>query len=311
MAPVWIGIDVAKAHLDLAATPSADAPWREPNTPAGIRRVVDQLTARAPTLVVLEATGGYETPVATALTLAGIPVAIVNPRHVRDFAKALGRLAKTDQLDATVLAAFAQRVHPPARPLPDELTTDLRALVARRQQLVEMRTAEQQRLARARPALHANLEEHIAWLTAQIRDLDTDLRHRLETSPVWRVDDQRLRSVPGIGPTTALRLLVSLPELGTLSRRQIAALVGVAPLNRDSGTRHGPRTTWGGRAPVRAALYMATLVACRHNPVIRAFYLRLRQAGKPPKVARVAAMRKLLTILNAMMKQHTVWTAQA
>ena len=219
MAAACIGIDVAQAHLDLASTAPDLAAWRAPNTPAGIRRVVRRVTARAPPLVVLEATGGYEIPVATALAVAGVPVAVVNPRHVRDFAKALGQLAKTDQLDATVLAAFAQQVEPPPRPLPSDTGRDLRALVTRRQQLVEMRTAEQNRLETARPPLRPHLEAHIAWLHVQRGDLDPDLRQRIEASPVWRVQDQLLRSVPGVGPATATRLLGSLPALPPADRR--------------------------------------------------------------------------------------------
>lgn len=311
MGTVCVGIDVAKPHLDLACFPPTGEPWREANDASGIRRVVTRLQALQPTLVVLEATGGHETAVATAIALTGLPVAVVNPRQVRDFAKALGRLAKTDQLDAAVLAEFAARVQPPPRALPTEAEADLRALVARRVQLVEMRTAEQNRLTAARPSLRTNLRTHIRWLTKQIVSTDRRLRKRIEASPVWRVHDQLLQSVPGVGPTTASRLLAHVPELGHLTHRELAALVGVAPLNRDSGARSGPRTTWGGRAPVRAALYMATLVACRHNPVIRAFYQRLCAAGKHSKVARVAAMHKLLTILNAMMKHQTPWIAPA
>ncbi len=203
------------------------------------------------------------------------------------------------------------RVQPPPRALPTEAEADLRARVARRAQLVEMRTAEQHRLGTARPSLRTNLQTHIRWLTKQIVSTDRRLRTRIEASPVWRVHDQLLQSVPGVGPTTASRLLAHVPELGHLTHRQLAALIGVAPLNRDSGARSGPRTTWGGRPPVRAALYMATVVACRHNPVIRAFYQRLCTAGTPRKVARVAAMHKLLTILNAMMKHQTPWIAPA
>jgi transposase len=305
--PCYVGIDVSKATLDVALRPAAVPAWQVPNEAAGIARLLEQLVPHAPTLIVLEATGGYETAVVAALALAGWPVAVVNPRQVRDFAKALGVLAKTDALDATVLAAFADRVRPLPRPLPDDAQADLHALVARRRQLVEMRTAELNRIATARRTLHASLREHITWLERRIKDTDQDIARLIEASPLWRTRDQWLQSTPGIGPQTSARLLVSLPELGRLSGREIAALVGVAPLNRDSGTRRGPRTTWGGRAPVRATLYMATLVATRHNPIIRTFYRRLRAAGKPPKVAIVAAMRKLLTILNAMLKHQTAW----
>jgi len=306
--PCYVGIDVAKATLDVATNRVDHPRWHTPNEAAGIAAVVDRLRALAPALIVLEATGGYETAAVTALAVAGLPVAVVNPRQVRDFAKALGVLAKTDTLDADVLVAFAERVRPTPRPLPDEAHADLLALVVRRRQLVEMRTAELNRLGTARPKLRPAVREHIAWLDRRIKDTDREITRLIEASPLWRTRDQLLQSTPGVGPHTSARLLVSLPELGRLSGREIAALVGVAPLNRDSGTRHGPRTTWGGRAPVRATLYMATLVATRHNPVIRGFYQRLRAAGKPPKVALVAAMRKLLTILNAMLKHQRAWT---
>jgi transposase len=310
MSPCYVGIDVAKATLEIAVCPADQPPWQQPNDAAGLAALVAQVRRLAPALVVLEATGGYETAVVTALTVAGVPVAVVNPRHVRDFAKALGLLAKTDALDAAVLATFADRIRPTPRALPDEAHADLLALVARRRQLVEMRTAELNRVATARPALRPGLREHIRWLDRRIADADTDLTRLIAASPLWRTRDELLRSLPGVGPQTSARLIGSLPELGRLSGREIAALVGVAPLNRDSGQRHGTRTTWGGRAPVRATLYMATVVATRHNPIIRAFYHRLRLAGKPAKVARVAAMHKLLIILNAMIKNQTPWAPQ-
>ena len=305
--PYYVGIDVAKATLDVATTLVDHPRWQTPNDAAGIVVLVDQLRTLQPALIVLEATGGYETAAVTALAVAGLPAAVVNPRQVRDFAKALGILAKTDRLDAVVLVAFAERVRPTPRPLPDDAHADLLALVARRRQLVEMRTAELNRLATARPKLRRPVREHIAWLDRRITDIDREITRLIEASPLWRTRDHLLQSTPGVGPQTSARLLVSLPELGQLTGREIAALVGVAPLNRDSGTRHGPRTTWGGRAPVRATLYMATLVATRHNPVIRAFYQRLRAAGKPPKVALVACMHKLLIILNAIVKHDTPW----
>lgn len=306
--PCYVGIDVAKATLEVAILPADRPAWQVPNDAVGIADLRDRLRRLPPTLIVLEATGGYETAVVTALALAGLPVAVVNPRQVRDFARALGILAKTDGIDADVLATFAERIRPSPRPLPSDAHADLLALVARRRQLVEMRTAELNRVASARQALRPGLREHITWLDRRIKDTDREITRLIEASPLWRTRDQFLQSSPGVGPQTSARLLVSLPELGQLSGRQIGALVGVAPLNRDSGARHGPRTTWGGRAPVRATLYMATLVATRHNPVIRAFYHRLRAAGKPPKVALVAAMRKLLTILNAMLKHQRPWT---
>lgn len=307
--PLYLGIDVSKATLDVATVP-AGPPWQVANTPTAIPPLVTALAARRPTLIVVEATGGYETALVSALALAGLPVAVVNPRQVRDFAKALGQLAKTDALDATVLAQFAERVRPTPRPLPDEAHTALAALVTRRQQLLDMLLAEQLRLRSAHRAMHRSLREHIRWLEARLTSTDHDIQAAIAASPLWLAREQLLRSVPGIGPQTATRLIVSLPELGQLSHGAIAKLVGVAPLNDDSGRRHGPRHIWGGRAHVRAPLYMATLVATRHNPVIRVYYQRLRTAGKPPKVALVAAMRKLLTILNAMVKHQVAWAPQ-
>lgn len=307
--PLYIGLDVAKAHIDLASHPTGDA-QRFPHDEAGLSALVAFLRPRQPTLVVLEATGGQETDVAAALALAGLPVAVVNPRQVRDFARALGRLAKTDALDAAVLARFADGVRPEPRPLPDATHQQLMALVTRRRQLVEMLTAERNRLPMAQGRIRRDLQAHIHFLEQRVKDANDDLRTSLRRSPLWRATDQLLRSVPGIGPTTAAVLIAELPELGRLSRQAVAALVGVAPLNCDSGTRVGPRTIWGGRATVRGTLYMATLVATRYNPVIRAFYRRLITAGKPRKVALIAAMRKLLTILNAIIKAQRPWSPQ-
>ena len=304
--PVFVGIDVAKAALDVAVSPTAER-WTLAYTEREVAGLVTRLTALDPALVVLEATGGLEGPLAGALAAAGLPVVVVNPRQVRDFAKATGRLAKTDALDAAVLAHFAAVVRPTPRPLPDAATQSLAALVTRRRQLVEMLTAERNRLGSAPRTLRAEIQAHITWLKRRLGRLDTDLGQAIRTSPAWRVQDDLLQSVPGVGPVLATTLLASLPELGTLNRRAIAALVGVAPLNRDSGTRQGRRMVWGGRAAVRAVLYMGTLVAVRHNPVLRAFYQRLRAVGKLPKVALTACMRKLLTILNAMLKQQTRW----
>jgi transposase len=305
-----VGIDVAKAHLDIAVSPSEPAPWRVANDEAGIATLVAQLRARQPDLIVLEATGGYETAVASALLVAGLPVAVVNPRQVRAFSRALGQLAKTDALDAQVLAEFAVRMRPEPRPLATDAHADLLALVTRRQQLLGMLTAERNRLATARPALHASLRAHIAWLEQQIRDTDRETQTRLKQSPAWRTRERLLRSVPGVGVQTARRLIVSVPELGTLRPRPLAKLIGVAPLNCDSGQFRGARMIWGGRAPVRAALYMAALTAIRFNPVLRVFYQRLRTAGKPAKVALVAVMRKLLIILNAMVRDQLPWAAR-
>ncbi len=305
--PCHVGLDIALATIDVAIRPAQRPPWRVAYDEAGLAALVATLRTLAPALIVVEATGGLEARVASALGVADLPVAVVNPRQVRDFARATGVLAKTDRLDAQILAHFGEAVQPVPRALPDDAKADVAALLARRRQLIEMRTAEQHRLTRARPTLHASLHAHIAWLEAQLRDTDRDLQQRIEASPLWRAQEQVLRTVPGVGPTTARTLLGHLPELGHLSPRQISKLVGVAPLNHDSGRRVGPRRIWGGRAPVRTALYMATLVATRHNPVIRAYYERLRTAGKPPKVALVAAMHKLLIILNAMLKQQQPW----
>jgi transposase len=306
----WAGIDVAKAWLDVAS--SADEPVRRlPNDADGIAALVADLRERAPQLVVLEATGGYETAVTAALVAAGLAVAVVNPRQVRDFAKATGQLAKSDALDARVLALFAARVQPPPRPLPDAVAQELASLLARRRQLLEMRTAEQHRRASLAARLRPALDAHVVWLSQQIAELDGELDQTLRASPVWREKEDLLRSIPGIGPVVARTLLGELPELGRLDRWEVAALAGVAPLNQDSGRRQGKRRTWGGRAPVRAALYMAAVTATRCTPIIRALYTRLREAGKPPKVALVACMRKLVIIANAILRDGVPWTADA
>jgi transposase len=310
MTATFVGLDISKSQIEGVARPG-DAPLCVPHTEDGIATLVSQLRALKPTLIVLEATGGYEVAVATALGLATLPVAIVNPRQVRDFAKALGRLAKTDAIDAQVIALFAERVRPEPRPLPDEAHQELAAIIARRRQLVEMLVAERNRLALARQAVRADLRQHIRWLERRLGDIDDQIASLIRQSPLWRAQDNLLRSVPGVGPVTASALLVGLPELGRISRRQIAALVGCAPLNHDSGRWRGQRVTWGGRATIRGVLYMATLVATRWNPTIRAFYRRLRDAGKAPRVAVIAAMRKLLTILNAIVKNQTPWRALA
>jgi transposase len=283
------------------------ARWQFANEERGWAALVAHVRTLKPTVSVLEATGGYEIGAATALATAGLPVAIINPRQVHDYAKALGRLEKTDAIDAGILADVAARVAPPARPLADEVHADLEALVTRRRQLIDMWIAERNRLPVARGPVRKNLLAHIAWLKKQVDRTDRDLRTRIEASPVWRVRDQLLQSVPGIGPATSACLLASLPELGTLTHRQISKLVGVAPLPDDSGVRQGYRRVQGGRADVRCALYMATLTAISPNPTIRAAYRRWRAAGKRPKVAIVAAMHKLLIHLNAMLRQHTPW----
>ncbi len=307
---VYIGIDVAKAKLDIAVRPSTEQ-WVAEHDEEGIAALVARLHALRPTLVVLEATGGRELPVSAALATAGLAVAVVNPRQVRDFARAIGQLAKTDALDAQVLARFAEVVRPTPRPLPDAQAQELSALLTRRRQLVAMRTAERQRLDTALRAVRPHIQRHIAWLEQDLGDLDRQLREAIQASPLWREQEDLLRSVPGIGPATALTLLAEVPELGQLDRKAIAALVGVAPLNCESGTLRGRRVVWGGRARVRAVLYMAALVATRHNPVIRAFYQRLCAAGKPKKVALTACMHKLLLIANAILRHRTPWSAPA
>jgi transposase len=307
--PCFVGIDVAKAQLDIAVRPSGER-WAVPNDADGVVTLVERLQALHPTLIVLEATGGLERIATAALATAGLPVVIVNPRQARDFARATGQLAKTDALDARALAHFADVIRPTPRPLPDTQTQELRALLSRRQQLIGMRTAEQNRLAGTSERLTQDLEAHIAWLNARIATLDADLETMLRASPLWRENDDLLQSVPGVGPVCARTLLLELPELGTLTRQQIAALVGVAPLNCDSGTLRGRRTIWGGRAHVRTVLYMGTLVATRFNPQIKVFYQRLLAAGKLKKVALTACMHKLVTILNAMLKHRTSWQAQ-
>lgn len=304
--PVFVGIDVSKDRLDVALRPTSDR-WAVAHDEAGITTLVDRLRRRTPTLVVLEATGGLEVPLTGALAAAGLPVVVVNPRQVRDFAKATGKLAKTDALDASVLAQFAEVVRPALRPLPDAATQALSALLTRRRQLIEMLTAEKNRLGTAPPPVRKGIRAHITWLDRRLADLDEELAQVIRESPLWREKDDLLRSTPAVGPVLSRTLLAGLPELGTLTRQQIAALVGVAPLNRDSGTWRGTRRVWGGRAHVRAALYMSALVATRYNPVIRAFYQRLCAAGKAKKVALTACMRKLLTILNAMLKYRTPW----
>ena len=303
--PVFVGIDVAKAQLDLALRPGGR--FSVANDEAGVAQILDRLRAVSPALVVLEATGGLEIPLTGALAAAGMPVVVVNPRQVRDFAKATGQLAKTDALDAQVLAQFAEVLRPAPRPLPDAQTQTLAALLTRRRQLVEMLTAEKNRLASAHTPVRTSLRTHITWLERELAHTDRDLAAAIHESPVWREKDELLRSVPGVGPVLTTTLLATVPELGTLTGKQMAALVGVAPLSRDSGTLRGTRTVWGGRAQVRAALYMAALVATRYNPAIKTFYQRLCQAGKAKKLALTACMRKLLTILNAMLKTRTPW----
>lgn len=308
---MFIGIDVAKQELVVAVRPSGEV-FTVPNTMAGARALVARWAPTPPTRIVLEATGGYETLVATTLATAGLPVVVINARQARDFAKATGQLAKTDHIDARVLAQLADVVRPPVRPLADEDTRTLEALLHRRDQLLDMLQAEQHRLAQTRvgaKAVRQSVAQTIAFLEKQLRRTDEEIGTRIAASPVWAARDALLQSVPGIGTVIARTLLGALPELGQLTRQQIATLVGVAPLNRDSGQYRGTRQIRGGRAHVRTKLYMGALVAMRHNARIRAYYQRLIAAGKPPKVALVACMHKLLTILNQIVRTATPWDA--
>jgi transposase len=307
--PCFVGIDVAKAQLDIAIRPTGER-WTVPHDASGVATLVDRVQPLQPTLIVLEAPGGLERLVTSALATAGLPVVVVNPRQVRDFARATGQLAKTAALDARALAHFADAIRPKPRTVPDAQTQELRTLLGRRQQLVAMRTMEQNRLAGSSGRLQRDITAHITWLNEHLATLDDDLDTVLRSSPLWRENDDLLRSAPGIGPVCARTLLLELPELGLLTRQKIATLVGVAPLNCDSGTLRGRRMIWGGRARVRTVLYMATLVATRYNPRIKAFYERLLAAGKVKKVALTACMHKFLTILNAMLKHRKSWQDQ-
>ena len=307
-ATVFVGVDVSKDQLDVAVLPSGEV-WSSSNDQQGAERIAARLTELNPTLVVLEATGGMERLAAAVLASAGHQVAIINPRQARDFAKARGQLAKTDRIDATNLAHFAQAIRPQVRRLADEALQELEALLARRRQLLEMLVAEKNRLGQAARAVIADLKAHIRFLEKQLRGVEGELDTAIKQSPIWRAREQLLQSVPGVGPVLSLTLLAELPELGTLTNSQIAKLVGVAPLNRDSGRFRGTRRIWGGRASVRQVLYMATLTATRYNPAIQAYFQRLTSAGKPFKVAMVACMRKLLITLNAMVRSGRHWRA--
>lgn len=304
--PVYIGIDVSQQTLEVAVLPEA-AVWQVPYTPTGLETLVGRLAALSPVRIVVEATGALERTVVCALTEATMPVVVVNPRQVRDFAKATGRLAKTDRLDAQVLAQYAAALQPALRAMPDAHQQALHDLVTRRRQVRDMLTAERHRLARVTASIAQHIQTHIAWLEDHEAQLAAQITQAVEADPTWHQHLHLLTSVPGVGPLTAASLLGLLPELGHLTRHQIAALVGVAPLNCDSGKARGQRVIWGGRAPVRACLYMATLVATRWNPTIHAFYHQLRARGKTTKVALTACMRKLLVILNAIIKQQTKW----
>ena len=299
--PCFVGIDVSQASLDIAVRPTAET-WQVSNDEAGITTLVTQLQALAPTLIVLEATGGYHGPVTAALATASLPVVVVNPRQVRAFAQAVGILAKTDRIDARVIAHFADAVHPAPRPLPDAETQELR-----RRQVIAMLTAERNRLGTAPARIQPAIQQYIAWLEGQLAALNDDLTATIERSAVWQAKADVLRSIPGVGPVLSRTLLAQVPELGTVGHKQVAALIGVAPFNRDSGTLRGRRTVYGGRGEVRAVLYMGTLVATKHNPVIKAFYTRLLAAGKCKKAALTACMHKLLTMMNAMVRDLTPW----
>jgi transposase len=303
-----VGIDVAKDSLDIYIDSSAEE-YRVANRADDITALVERLRAVAPAYVVVEASGGFESAVVTALATAGLAVCRVSPQRVRSFARALGEMAKTDRLDARLLARYGRDCRPPVSRLSDAETAELEALMQRRRQLIEMHVAESNRLETAPRVVAKQLREHLRWLDKRIADSDKELRQRLARTAVWREQDELVRSVPGVGPVMSLTLLASLPELGRLTRKQIAALVGVAPFARDSGRRRGRRHTAGGRRAVRTVLYMATLSAVRFNPVLRLFYERLKAAGKVSKVALIASARKLLTILNAMVRDKARWDA--
>jgi len=309
MAACWVGIDVAKAELVVAIAPQGEV-FTVGNTPEDVTNLVTRLRKVRPQRIVLEATGGYETLAATTLAAVPLPVAVVNPRQVRDFARSTGQLAKTDKIDAGILAAFAQAVQVEVRPLPDQAARALQAVVSRRRQVVEMLATERQRLPQANAVVAPRIQDVIRVLERQVQDLDDDLHQRLRNSPVWREAQDLLKSIPGVGDVLATTLLALLPELGRLNRKAIAKLVGVAPLNRDSGQFRGKRKVWGGRAHVRAVLYMATLVGTRFNPVLKGFYARLLAEGKPKKLALTACMHKLLLILNAVLHTHQSWTPE-
>lgn len=303
----FVGIDVSKLRLDVFVRPSGEV-WSCNNDEDGHQSLAAWLVKHAPKVVVLEATGGYQAEAAAVMALAGLPVAVVNPRQVREFARATGKHAKTDALDAEVLAFFAEAIKPEPRPLPDEETLELQGLMTRRRQLIDMRTAEENRLQITRvKKVRADIEETLKWLKKRVKDVETDINTTVRKSPVWREKEDLMLSFKGIGPTTARTMLVGLPELGSLNRREIAALAGLAPFNQDSGSFRGHRKIRGGRPEVRALLYMASLSAVQFNPPVKAFYKRLLAAGKPKRLALVACARKILTILNAMVRSSTKW----
>ena len=306
MDKIYAGVDVSKATLDVAISNQTEVK-SFPNHESGIKQIVKYLKNQALTLTVMEATGGLEKLLAASLIEASIPVVVVNPRQVRDFAKAKGKLAKTDSIDARILVEFGNDIHPEVRPLSDKQTDEIKALLVRRQQIMDMITMEHNRLWPADIRVIPSIQDHLNWLKQDLKNIDKDLNDKIQKSPIWREKDDLLQSVPGVGPVLSITLMGALPELGKLTRKQIAALAGVAPFNRDSGKYRGKRTTKGGRTRVRPALYMATLVATRFNPVIKAHYTHLIGMGKVKKVALVACMRKLLTILNAMLRDNRPW----
>ncbi len=307
---VFVGIDVSKATLDVATSQEKEI-RHFPNDEGGVEKIVTYLQKVSPELIVMEATGGMEILVSGALSEVALPVAVVNPRQVRDFAKATGRLAKTDAIDAKVMVYFGAVIKPEPRPLPDAQTMEIKAIMTRRRQIVDMITSEKNRLYSAHKSTKPGIQAHINFLKQELAQINKELNQLVRNSPIWREEDQLLRSVPGVGPTLSITLISALPELGNLSGKQISALVGLAPLNRDSGSMRGKRTTWGGRSFVRTAFYMPVLSAIRYNVVIKALYQRLIKAGKLKKVAITACMRKLLVILNAMMKNGTSWQCQS
>lgn len=311
MKNIVVGIDISKDKLDIGVLPTSEK-WTIPNEVDGLSELACRLSDLSPKLVVMEATGGLERPVRAVLEQAGLPCAVVNPRQIRDFAKSMGILAKTDSLDALALATFGEKMEPEARPGKDKQTQELEAIVTRRRQLVGILTGEKNRLGQVASAgMRTNIQDHISWIEKCLKDLDKDMRTRIKDMPEWREKGKIIQSVPGVGPVTLCALLALFPELGKLNRKQIAALAGLAPFNRDSGKFRGQRRIWGGRAPVRSALYMAALSAIRWNPVLKTFYNRLIEAGKKKKVAITACMRKLLIILNSMVRSGSMWQPQA
>lgn len=303
---LYVGIDVSKKTLAIALQPT-DEVWEVKNDSEGIDQLIGQLKILKPRLIIMEATGGYETNSAIELGVAGFAVAIINPRQARDFAKSMGRLAKTDKIDALMLARFGEAIRPEPRELPSEQSIKLQALLVRRRQVVVMLVAEKNRIEMTHPTMKPRVDEHIEWLEKERKDLDNELKNMLQLSPIWREKEKLFRSIPGVGKVLAVTLLADLPELGQLNRKKIAALVGVAPFNCDSGKMHGKRAIWGGRAYVRNSLYMATLSATKWNPIIKEYYQHMKKLGKPTKVALVACMRKLLCILNAMAHTNQPW----